>query len=174
MNNNLIIVNLTRFIALFLMQVLIFKRIALGWSNFNYVNIFIYPVFMMLLPAEIPAAIGISISFLLGLSIDAAYDSMGVHAGACVFSAYLRYYVLGLLEPKGGYPLNSGPTQYKLGVTWFLQYSTLFLFLHLFIYFSILYFSFVYIGSILISTFFSFIFSMIFIVMYQFLLDPKE
>jgi hypothetical protein len=156
------------------MQVLIFKRIALGWASFNYINIFIYPVFILLLPAELPIALVVGLSFLLGLSIDAAYDSPGIHAGASVFSAYLRYYVLGILEPKGGYPLNSGPTQFKLGVTWFLRYAAVFMLIHLFIYFSIEAFTFVYIIEILIRTFFSFIFSMLFVTMYQFLLDPKE
>jgi hypothetical protein len=151
------------------MQVLVFKRIA-----FANTNIFIYPIFIMLLPAEIPSALAIGISFFFGISLDFFYDSPGIHAGACVFTAFLRYYLLGFMEPKGGYPLNSAPTKSKLGITWFLRYSAIFMLVHLFIYFSIEAFSLVYITTILAKTCLSFIFSMIFVTMYQFLLDPKE
>ena len=169
MNNNLIIINLTRFIALILMQALVFKRIA-----FANTNIFIYPIFIMLLPAEIPSALAIAISFVFGISLDFFYDSPGIHAGTCVFTAFLRYYLLGFMEPKGGYPLNSAPTKSKLGIPWFLRYSSIFMLVHLFIYFSIEAFSLVYITTILAKTCLSFIFSMVFVTIYQFLLDPKE
>jgi hypothetical protein len=152
------------------MQVLVFKRIEYEYIN----NIFIYPIFIMLLPIEMPAALVIIISFVLGITLDSFYDSMGIHAGTCVFIAFLRYYILGFLEPKGGYPNNTGPTQSKLGFGWFARYSSLFLLIHMFIYFSIEQFSFVYILTILSSTILSFFFSMIFITIYQFLLNPKE
>jgi hypothetical protein len=151
------------------MQVLVFKRIA-----FANTSIFIYPIFIMLLPAEIPSALAIGISFVFGISLDFFYDSPGIHAGTCVFTAFLRYYLLGFMEPKGGYPLNSAPTKSKLGVPWFLRYSAIFMLVHLFIYFSIEAFSFVHIATILVKTCFSFVLSMIFVSIYQFLLDPKE
>ena len=169
MNNNLILINITRFIALILMQVLIFQRMA-----FTNTNILIYPIFIMLLPVELPTALAIIMGFVYGLSLDLFYNSPGIHAGTCVFTAFLRYYLLGFMEPKGGYPLNSAPTKSKLGIPWFLRYSAIFMLVHLFIYFSIEAFSFVHIASILTKTFFSFIASMIFVSIYQFLLDPKE
>jgi hypothetical protein len=176
MSSSSIIVNLTRFIALLLMQVLVFQRITNGFalSTFNYINIFVYPVFIMLLPVNIPSALAISISFVFGMSIDWFYNSPGIHAGACVFTAFARPLVLGILEPRGGYPLAGGPTQNALGIGWFMRFSAICLFFHLLVYFSIHYFSFVYFFKILLSTIISFVFSMVFIVMYQFLLNPKE
>lgn len=176
MSTSSIIVNLIRFIALFLMQVLIFQSMSRGFSTpgFNYVNILVYPVFIMLLPINLPTAMAVGISFVFGLTIDWFYNSLGVHAGACVFMAYLRPLLLGLVEPRGGYPLSGGPTLNALGLNWFVQFSAIFMALHLFIYFSIQFFSFVYIIDILFSTVVSFLVSMIFIIIYQFLLNPKE
>jgi hypothetical protein len=176
MNSSSLITNGMRFLALLLLQVLVFQRISNGFPliNFNYTNIFIYPIFIMLLPVNMPHWLAIVISFTFGLSIDWFYNSLGVHAGACVFSAFLRPFWLSLLEPRGGYPLSGGPTQHSLGVTWFIRYSAIFMLLHLIIYFSIQYFSFYYVFDILLSTVFSFVLSMLFIVMYQFLLNPKE
>jgi hypothetical protein len=176
MSSSSIIVNLTRFIAIILMQVLVFQSISRGFSpsTFNYLNIMIYPIFVMLLPINLPTALAIAISFVFGLSIDWFYKSLGVHAGACVFMAFIRPLILGILEPRGGYPATGGPTQYSLGTGWFIRFSAIFTFIHLFIYFIIQYFSLVFILDILISTVVSFIGSMIFIVMYQFLLNPKE
>ncbi len=176
MNSSSIIVNLTRFIALLIMQVLVFQRITNGFATpgFNYINIFIYPVFIMLLPVRMPHVISIFVSFVFGLSVDWFYNSLGVHAGACVFTAFLRPYILGVLEPRGGYPLAGGPTQNALGTTWFLRFSAIALLFHLIVYFSIQYFSFVFFLDIVISTIVSFVFSMLFITMYQFLLNPKE
>lgn len=176
MNSSVLIVNGVRFLALLLLQVLVFQRISNGFSqlNFNYISIFIYPVFIMLLPVNLPHWISIAVSFTFGICIDWFYNSLGVHAGACVFTAFLRPFWLGLLEPRGGYPLSGGPTLHSLGVTWFIRYSTLFTLIHLFIYFSIQYFSFYYIFDILLSTISSFVISMLFIVMYQFLLNPKD
>jgi hypothetical protein len=151
------------------MQVLVFKRMSLLNTN-----IYIYPIFIMLLPVELPVALVIGISFLFGSVVDMFYDSPGIHAGTCVLVAYVRYYILGLLEPKGGYPNNSGPTMVKLGTVWFLRYAAFFMLIHLFTYFSIEAFSFVFIIEILYKTALSFIFSMIFVVIYQFLLSPKE
>jgi|JI7StandDraft_1071085.scaffolds.fasta_scaffold159735_1 hypothetical protein len=170
------IVNITRFLALLLMQVLVFKKISNGFtlSSFNYLNVFIYPIFIMLLPVRIPHALSILLAFVFGISIDWFYDSLGVHAGACVFTAFVRPYILSILEPRGGYPLVGGPTQHVLGMRWFLRFSAISLLIHLLVYFSIQYFSFVYIINILISTLVSFVFSMLFIIMYQFLLNPKE
>lgn len=176
MNNSSIFTNAIRFATLVLLQVLVFQRISNGINvpSFNYINIFIYPIFIMLLPVNMPHALTIIVSFLFGFTIDWFYNSLGIHAGACVFTAFVRPLILGFFEPRGGYPQSGGPTQYALGLGWFLRYSAIMLALHLFFYFSIQYFSFYYTLDILISTVMSFIASIIFVTMYQFLLNPKE
>jgi hypothetical protein len=173
--NRILILNISRFFILVLLQVLVFQRISNGFSisNFNYFNIFIYPIFILLLPVNIPTAIAIVVSFIFGLSIDWFYNSLGVHAGACVLTAFLRPVILGIMEPRGGYAVNSGPTQELLGIGWFARFSAITLSIHLLTYFIIQFFSFVYTFEILLNTLISFVLSYIFVVMYQFLLNPK-
>ncbi len=173
--NRILLSNISRFIILLLLQVLVFQRISNGFSSsgFNYFNIFVYPVFILLLPVNLPTALAIAASFVFGLSVDWFYNSPGMHAGAAVLTAFLRPVVLGILEPRGGYPAGGGPTQNLLGPAWFARFSAILLSLHLLMYFIIQFFSFVYTPEILLSTVVSFVMSYIFVIMYQFLLNPK-
>ncbi len=171
--NNIIGINVLRAIGLLIAQVLVFKRISLGFETVNYVDILVYPIFFMLLPVKTPHALAVLIGFFYGLALDSFYGVMGLHAGTCVFIAFVRPFVLALLEPKGGYNMNIGPTKIQLGLPWTLQYTSILLAAHLFYYFSMEAFTFYYIFDILLHTIISFIFSFVFVLMYQFLLDPK-
>jgi hypothetical protein len=173
--NRILLSNISRFVILLLLQVLVFQRISNGFSatGFNYFNIFVYPVFILLLPINMPIALTIAASFGFGLSIDWFYNSPGIHAGASVLTAFLRPAVLGILEPRGGYPPSGGPTQNLLGPAWFARYAGILLFVHLLMYFIIQFFSFVYILEILLCTVVAFVMSYTFVLMYQFLLNPK-
>ena len=73
-------------------------------------------------------------AFLLGMLVDVFYDSLGVHAAVATFTAYSRDWVLRLLEPRGGYTSDRTPNRKMLGDSWFLQYSAVFLFVHILIY----------------------------------------
>ncbi len=171
--NNVILANILRALGFLIAQVLVFKRIPLGFGKFNLVDIFIYPIFLMLLPVRTPHALAILIGFLYGLALDSFYGVIGIHAGTCVFIAFIRPFILALMEPKGGYNLNIGPTVSQLGLPWSMQYMAIMLGAHLFFYFSMEAFTFYYIIDILKHTIISFVVSFTFIVMYQFLLDPK-
>lgn len=170
--NNIIVRNSLRFLFLLALQVLVLKQINPGGASFNYISIFIYPLFLMLLPLRLPHALLILIGFVLGISVDFFYDSIGVHAATCVSTAFLRPLILRILEPASGYNENDSPTKRKYGAAWFLGYASLFVFIHLFIYFSVEAFSFVYIKEILLRTFSSFALSILLIILYQFLFDP--
>ncbi len=165
--------NIGRFIILFLFQVLVLKRIIL-FDNFNYISILIYPFFLMLMPITTPNWLLVIIGFGMGLGIDVFYDSMGVHAAACTFSAFSRSFILERLKPKNGYPDNVGLTRKRYGMAWFLGYLSVFLFIHMIFYFSVEAFTFVYWREILIKTFSSFILSFILILIYQFIFDPTD
>lgn len=174
MNSDLIR-NIWRFVLLVLLQGLVFKRISPDGSLFYYVSFIIFPLFIFLLPFRTPTVLLIFIGFLTGLSVDLLfYDSPGVHASACVFSAFIRPLVLQILEPKSGYNLNQSPVKRQLGMGWFLPYVSIMLFLHLFFYFSVEVFTFVYIGQILLKTILSFFFSLLFIIAYMYVFDPEE
>lgn len=172
--NNTILQNAWRFIFLVLLQVLIFKRLSFGWEGFNYIHVMVYPIFILLLPFRTPAFLNVSLGFLLGITVDLFYDSPGVHASACVFMAWIRPAVLSLLEPRGGYNKNQSPAKKHLGINWFFSYSSAMIFAHFIFYFSVEAFTFVYIVDIFLRTVFSFLASMLFILVYQFIFDPGD
>ena len=172
--NNAVFSNILRFFGLLIVQVLLLKKIVIGGSSFNSVSLIIYPLFLMLLPLRTPHSILVLLGFIIGILIDAFYDSYGVHASASVFIGFIRPYVIKIIEPKGGYMQNTSPTKRRLGATWFFVYSSIILFAHLFFYFSVEAFTFYYIGEIILKTVSSFILSMIIIILYQYIFDPLE
>lgn len=165
--NSAVLKNIIRFVLLVLIQVLALKGIQFDLGILSHVMFFIYPLFIILLPINIPRPILLLIAFLLGISIDIFYDSLGVHAATTVFVAFFRMYVLRLLEPNQGYKTEGSPSAHNLGLVWFVPYASLMLFIHLFIYFSIDAFSFVFILDIIINTILSFIFSIILLIIHQ-------
>jgi len=88
--NNSVVVNIVRFIALVLVQVLLLNHI-----NFlGYINPYIYPLFILAFPLTGNKGLLIFLSFILGLTIDMFDDSGGVHAAASVFIAWIRPVIL--------------------------------------------------------------------------------
>jgi len=88
--NNITTTNITRFIVLVLIQVLVLNNI-----NFlGYINPYIYILFIILYPIKNNRLLFIFLSFLLGLAVDLFLDSGGVHAAACVTIAYARPVIL--------------------------------------------------------------------------------
>lgn len=172
--SNLVLNNIFRFLVLVFLQVLLLKDLELGGKSFNYIQVYIYPVLLFLLPIKINRSYLLLIGFFLGLLVDVFYNSLGVHASACVFSAYLRPIILNGLEPRGGYNESYSPTKYRMGNTWFFRYLAMMLGLHFFFLFSVEEFSFAYIQSILLKTISSFIVSFVLIGIYAFLSNPKD
>ena len=130
--SDVIITNILRFLGLFLVQVLILVNVEI---NSSYVNLYIYPLFLLLLPIRLQKVALLGIAFFVGISIDMFYDTAGVHAAACVFTAYIRSGVLLVIEPRGGYDSSHKPTKEQYGAAWFFQYSGVLLFIHLLVVF---------------------------------------
>lgn len=165
MNPTLLIVHSARFFALLLFQVLILKQMSIGWGDLVYWNIVLYPLFVLWLPVRTSTWLLLLLGFVMGLAVDLFFDSPGVHASALVFTAFARPLVLRWMEPREGYSLNASPSRSIFGFRGFMQYAGTLMLLHLFFYFSVEAFTFVYLLDILQKTFFSFLFSMAFVAM---------
>ena len=88
--NNVVSLNIIRFIILALTQVLICNHI-----NFlGYINPYIYILFIILYPLKNNRMLFIFLSFLLGLTVDLFLDSGGINAAASVCIAYARPVIL--------------------------------------------------------------------------------
>ncbi len=166
--------NIFRFLFLVLAQLLILKQIYLGEGFLSFFYFLVYPLFIFLLPLRTPRWLVLLLGFLLGITIDFGYNSLGVHTSAAVFTAFMRSPVLGLLEPRGGYNLNVSPTKVRMNWGWFIQYVSILLAIHLFIYFSVEAFTFYYLGTIVRETVSSFLGSISIILILQIIFNPKE
>lgn len=174
--NSVVMVNVGRFVLLVLLQVLVLQNLSWGGDNQlgSMFHIMIYPLFLMLLPHNTPHWLQILLGFLMGISVDVFYHSWGVNASASVMAATIRPLVLKTQAPKGGYVEGQSPTRYRLGTPAFLRYAAVLLFVHIFWYYCMDYFTVAYMGQILLRTAVSFPASLVVIMIYSLLLNPKS
>lgn len=164
--NNVYTVNTLRFFLLLLVQGLVLKFV--GFQN---IQIFIYPIFIMLLPLEIPHGLLVFLGFLMGISIDIFYDTYGLHAAVMVMLSFARPLICGLMEPRGGFEVGQTLTKHSLGFRWFFRYSAVMSLLHLLLttFLEELSLSWFVLARVLLG----FILSMLLIILYQFIFNPK-
>ena len=170
--NSLVKRNIYRTILVLAIQLVLLKRIDITFGGFNYIHFTIYPIIIALMPYKINKTLLVLIGFSLGLFVDLFYDSLGVHAAAACFTAYMRSYILQLLAPAEGYS-KDGLTSYSYGFVWFVSYLGMLMFIHLFFLYSVEAFSFVYFKEIVLRTIFSFIASLFLLVLAQLIFNPK-
>lgn len=120
-----------RFALLVLFQVLILNNLNLG----IYLTPFVYVLFLILLPFDTADWAVLLLGFFLGLTLDMFTDTLGLHATACVFMAYLRKNTLRFISPREGYEGGKKPNFRDMGISWFLIYSGILVFAHHFILF---------------------------------------
>ncbi|MBU6341873.1 MAG: hypothetical protein KGS48_10290 [Bacteroidetes bacterium] len=172
MNNNLFFPSLWRFIGIYLVQVVFLHQVSASLGS--YFNIYLYPLFIFLLPIQLATPYAVLIGTLMGYMVDFAYGTPGVHASAGAFSGYARAIVFYTFAPKGGFSgkeLLFVPAYF--GWQLFVQAISIFLAAHIFWYFSVSYFTFVYVGAITLKTLASWPLSMLFVLLYIALFNPK-
>ena len=172
-NSGFFFPNFWRFLGMLAIQGFVLRQIPaeVGYGMFN---VMLYPLFIFFLPMVIARPASVLLGFLMGLAIDLVYGSPGIHASAGAFSGYVRPAVLGFFAPKGGFTGKEIiPSPEYFGNVRYLQCAGLFFIFHLFWYFSVEAFTFVYIGQITLKALTSWGLSMIFVFFYGFLFNPK-
>ncbi len=162
--------NILRFIILVFLQVLIVKNVELG----PYIVPFIYVLFIVMLPFNIQKMFLLVIAFLSGLTIDFFYSTIGMHAAACVFIAYIRPGVLKLISPREGYDSNAQPSMQHMGPSWFLTYSIFMILAHHFVLFYIEVFRWSDFFSTFLRVLLSSVFTLLLIIVTQFLFYKRK
>ncbi|AFM03814.1 hypothetical protein Fleli_1383 [Bernardetia litoralis DSM 6794] len=120
------ITQIISFFIYWLLQVLLFRNVAL----FDTAFCFVYVGFLLLLPLEISLTALLLLGFGMGLAVDIFYDTAGVHAATMVIIAFIRPSLIQFLRPSGGYEAIEKPTLSKLGFNWFVMYAGITLLLH--------------------------------------------
>ena len=82
----LVLQNIFRFVMLVLVQVFVLDNIQF----LGYISPMIYILFILSLPVRFPRGVVLILAFLLGLTIDIFNNTMGIHAFATVFAAFIR------------------------------------------------------------------------------------
>jgi rod shape-determining protein MreD len=128
-----ILINLLRFVILVFMQVFLLKNITL----YNLSTPYLYIMFILLLPFEIPNVLLFALSFILGLTIDAFYDTPGLHAASCVLLAFVRILFISITVQKDGFDNEPEPTLSVMGLRWFFTYALILTLAHHFFLFNL-------------------------------------
>jgi rod shape-determining protein MreD len=114
------------FVLLLLLQVMLFDNIQFS----GYVNPYIYLMFILLLPVEIPSWLLLLLSFLTGTIMDSFSGSPGMHSFATVLAGFVRPAILRVISPRDGYEPGSNPSMQVYGFRWFLIYTVLIVLIH--------------------------------------------
>ncbi len=106
------------FVLLFL-QLFLFRDTAL----LGYAYIFVHIGAVLLMPSDITPILSMIIAFCIGFLVDMFYDTIGMHAAACVLIAFFRPRIVGIFSVQG--ELNS-MAEYNVesgGALWFFQFA---------------------------------------------------
>jgi rod shape-determining protein MreD len=117
--------NIIRFILLVLLQVLVLNNVQF----LGYVNPFVYILFILSLPVLTPRWFALLLAFGIGLAIDIFSNTMGMHAFAAVLVAFLRNGIIKLFTAleEGN---NPTPSFYTFGVSAYVKYVIVLVFVH--------------------------------------------
>ncbi|MBC8047283.1 MAG: rod shape-determining protein MreD [Fimbriimonadaceae bacterium] len=151
-------------------QVLVLNNLDTG----IYIHPYIYPMFIFMLPLNVPKWIMLPLAFLVGLIIDMFNMTPGMHASACVLMAFLRAPILKLLTPPTGYDAVGSPNIRYLGATWFTIFTAIMVFIHHTFYFFVEILSFQHLGYTLLKIVLSGIISTFLILILTFLFTTKK
>ncbi len=123
---NKIIRYLISFILLVTVQVIFLNNMQLS----GLFNPFLYVLFILILPFEIPGILLLVLSMLIGLTVDMFLNTPGMNAAASLMIGFIRPYFLKLMAPRDGYEFESTPTLRHMGFRWFITYASFMVLVH--------------------------------------------
>ena len=117
--------NIFRFVLLVLFQVLVLNNIQF----LGYINPYLYILFILSLPVQMPRWFLLILAFVLGLTIDIFSNTPGTHAFATVLVAFFRDGIVKLFTniEEGN---NPTPSFYTFGVSAYIKYVVLIVIIH--------------------------------------------
>lgn len=119
MNIRNLISNFVLILILGLIQIFFLKNLALFGVGF----VFIYLLGILMLPIAMRPTTLLFIAFSLGFLLDLFYETIGMHAAAATFLAFVRPFWLRAISPTGGYVETENPSLSEMGIGWYLTYA---------------------------------------------------
>lgn len=114
------------FIVLVLLQALLFNNIEIS----GFLNIYIYMLFILILPGDIAGWALLLLCGLMGVTIDLICGTSGMHTIATLLMGFLRPSVLRLFVGSDINLIEGAPASPRIGTRKFLQYAGLLVFVH--------------------------------------------
>lgn len=158
-----------QFVILVATQLLIFNNIEFS----GYINPYIYVLFIVLLPFNTPKALLLILAFALGIIIDLFIGTPGVHTTATVLMAFMRPFILNVFAPREGYQSGTSPRVLYYGLEWFVKYAAILVIIHHFALFYLEVLSFDHFFSTFFRVLASASFTLLIIVLSQYLVLRK-
>ena len=158
---NRYLMNTFRFLGLLALQVLVLNYICIN----GYINPYVYILYIMLLPFGIKGWMLLAAGFIMGYSVDLFMGTPGLHTGATVLMAFMRPTIIRMSTGAQESENLFEPSLSKMGMRWFFSYSLWLVIIHHLALFFLESFSIAQIGNTLLRTFFSIIFTQLFILL---------
>lgn len=169
MNSKIVLVNILRWFILLFIQIILLRNLSL----YSLSTPFVYILFLMLLPFGIPNLLLYLIAFVTGLTLDAFYDTLGVHTTACITLAFVRISFIAVTVNRDNFD-EPEPTLGNMGFKWFSFYATLCIISHHFVLFFLEAFRLTEFGYTLVRCLLSAAFSFFLILLTEFLFYNRK
>ncbi|MGO1648848.1 MAG: rod shape-determining protein MreD [Sphingobacterium sp.] len=141
---------------------------------YNLASPFPYILIILLLPIGTPNLLLYLLAFLTGLTLDAFYDSIGLHASACIALVLFRIFFYNItldVDVKNSFET---PSLGNMGTKWYLPYIAIGTLIHHIVLFHVEYFSFTNYLSTAMTILFSSIFTILLIILISILIYKRK
>lgn len=155
-------------------EIFVLKRVDLTFGSFNYVHLFLHPYLLLSLPFNFNKYLLLIYAFVIGMIVDMFLGTYGIHAASLTLIGLLRPTIYRIFEPREGYNAGDEPSLTRHGFTWILTVTGVLLFIFCLFLFSVEAFSFVYISEIILRSIFSFLGSLILVMLTFVLFNSKS
>ncbi len=163
--------NILRAIVLVLLQVLVLDHLDL--LN-GYVVPYLYVLFLLMLPFELPAWALLLIGAATGFTIDLFSNTPGMHMSACTVMSFARIHLLRAMAPREGYEFGTRPTIADMGFTWAVTQAGVLILIHHMWLFSVELFRWDRIGEVLLRTLLSTLLTLVLCLLAQLLVARSQ
>lgn len=171
MKNNPILQNIVRFVALMLLQVVVFNNVSL-WG---YVIPMVYVLFILMLPTGLGRIPMLLIAFATGLTADIFCNMLGFHACACLVVAMCRILFADKILTRNEAVEIETPSIHVVAPQYFIGYLLLMLMVFYLVFFSLEMFDFRGFWQVLLASMLSTLVTAVIAVLYQIVfLKPKK
>lgn len=138
---------LGRYVAVMLLQVLLFDQLQLWGACHPY----IYILCLLMMPITLPHIADMLIGAAAGLIMDVFCNSIGIHMASCIMLMFIRPYLLGgIVNDKDR--LNEQISLRTLGLEAMIRYVAILVIVHHLMVFSLAAWSWSHIGFVLLET----------------------